>query len=325
MSVRLTVDRAAWRAHVQQVAAAYGPDLVPVVKGNGYGFGRNTLHHALVDGMVARGSFEFVAVGSVHELHDVPDAATPVVLTPTLAAPAVRRCILTVGAREHVDALDGWGGRVVVKLASSMRRYGVEREGLDALVERAHHRGLDVIAYALHLPLAGDDASRIEEISAWLPHLPPSAPVWVSHLAPDAFHALRAHHPRHDFRIRVGTRLWHGVPRGAFAHLDADVLQVRSIHEGEPAGYRLPFAPFDGTLVCIGAGSAHGVALLDDTDPTRRSPFHFQRARLTLLEPPHMHSTIAIVPAGEPCPEVGDRVDVQRPFISTWADEVDWQ
>ena len=52
----------------------------------------------------------------------------------------------------------------------------------------------------------------------------------------------------------------------------------------------------------IGAGTAHGVHPLDDG----RSPFHFARRRLALLEPPHMHTSMVVVPAGEPGPEEGD-------------------
>ena len=67
MTVRLTVDRDAWRAHVQATAAAYGHGLVPVVKGNGYGLGRHTLHE-----VVRSAGARYVCVGDVHELHDVP-------------------------------------------------------------------------------------------------------------------------------------------------------------------------------------------------------------------------------------------------------------
>ena len=42
MALTLTVDRARWQAHVAEVRAAF-PGLVPVVKGNGYGFGRTFL------------------------------------------------------------------------------------------------------------------------------------------------------------------------------------------------------------------------------------------------------------------------------------------
>ena len=75
------------------------------------------------------------------------------------------------------------------------------------------------------------------------------------------------------------------------------------------------------TIVMIGAGTAHGVQPLDDG----RSPFHFARRRLALLEPPHMHVAMALVPAGEPAPSSGGVVDVQRPLITTLVDEVRWQ
>ena len=97
MTVRLTVDRAAWMAHLRSTAAAYGDGLVPVVKGNGYGFGRPLLHDLLTGDLLARDTATgdpgtgdtgtgdaatrpgMVCVGTVHEVHDVPAASTPVV------------------------------------------------------------------------------------------------------------------------------------------------------------------------------------------------------------------------------------------------------
>jgi hypothetical protein len=37
-----------------------------------------------------------------------------------------------------------------------------------------------------------------------------------------------------------------------------------------------------------------------------------------------MHTSMLIVPETEPLPDVGDRVDVQRPLTQTWVDEVEW-
>ena len=326
MTVRLTVQRAAWEAHMSAVAAAYGPGMVPVVKGNGYGFGRPLLHH-LVHELAggALGTPGSVCVGSVHELHDVPADLTPVVLTPTLEAPTDTRAVLTVGNLRHVEALRDWHGSVMVKLASSMHRHGATRDELPALLAAVNAAGLPAAAYALHLPLAGSDDARLAEIEAWLPLVPAGEPLWVSHLEPAAFHRLVLEHPDRTVRIRVGTALWHGRPRADFLHLDADVLHTRPVRAGEQAGYQLSTVPFDGTLVVIGAGSSHGVSLLDGLDLSAGSPFHFAHARVPLLERPHMHSTIAVVPDGQPCPAVGDRVDLQRPFITTAADEVCWR
>ena len=318
VTVRLTVNRAAWRQHVQSTATSYGAALVPVVKGNGYGFGRPVLHDAVRELAITP-----VCVGSVHELVDVPHDLEPVVLTPTLTPPE-RSAVLTVGSISHVGALQGWRGSVMVKLASSMQRYGVTPAGLPELVDAVRRAGLGLLAFALHLPLAGDDLERRAEIEAWLPHLPPTTPIWVSHLAPEVFHAVAADHPERPFRIRVGTALWHGIPRGEFVHLGAEVVQTRPARAGDLAGYHRSRVPFDGTLVSIGAGVAAGIALLQSDDPARRSPFHFARTRLHLLEPPHMHTSIAVVPTGAPCPVVGDLVDVQRPLLATTPDELVW-
>ena len=320
MSVRLTVRREEWLAHVRRTAEAYGPGLVPVVKGNGYGFGRALLHET------AATLSDAVCVGSVHEHRDAPTDRTVVALTPTLDPPASTSTdlVCTVGSPAHVRPLDGRGGRVLLKLASSMRRYGATPDELPALRRAVDAAGLEVLGHSLHLPLAGGDDDRLREVEAWLRHLEVDVPLWLSHLTPDSFAELSRRHPDRRFRIRVGTAIWHGVPRADFLHLDAEVLSIRTVRRGEVAGYHATPVPFDGTLVAVGAGTAHGVAPLDHEDPARRSPFHFGRRRLTMLERPHMHTTLLVVAPDQPTPEVGDRVDLQRPLVSTLADELVW-
>jgi hypothetical protein len=148
--------------------------------------------------------------------------------------------------------------------------------------------------------------------------VPPAWQVSVSHLAPQSFAALRAAHPHRRFELRAGTALWHGDK--SFLHLDADVLDVQAAHGQIRAGYRGTALPFDGHLVMIGGGSANGIAPLVDG----RSPFHFAHERITLLEPPHMHTSIGVIPIGQRYPALGDRVDVQRPLIATLVDELEW-
>ena len=311
MALRLTVQRAAWESHLQSLVQAVD-GLIPVVKGNGYGFGRSVLHP------VAAGLADFVCVGTVHELDDIAPQVTPVVLTPTLHPPVSATAVLTVGSIEQVKALSGWHGRVLVKLRSSMRRYGASPPEVDQVVADVTAAGLDMIGYSLHLPLAGTDLDRLEEIEAWLARLDRRQPLWLSHLQPHSFAILQARHPDRRFMLRAGTSLWHGDK--SFFHLHADVLALHEVRNGERAGYHLADVPFDGHLVVIGAGSAHGVAALADG----ASPFHFSRIRLTLLEPPHMHTSMALAPTGTPCPAVGDRVDVQRPLITTFVDDIEW-
>jgi hypothetical protein len=70
----------------------------------------------------------------------------------------------------------------------------------------------------------------------------------------------------------------------------------------------------------IGAGTANGVTVL----PDGRSPFHYEGQRMELLEPPHMHTSMAYVPIGEPTPGIGGWVDLQRPLTMTTVDELRW-
>lgn len=310
MALRLTVQRAAWESHVHSTAHAVR-GLVPVVKGNGYGFGRRTLHP------VAQSLSDDVCVGTMHELDGVAEGVTPIVLTPTAVAPRATEAILTVGSEADVAVLAGWNGRVIVKLQSSMRRYGTPPDGLRRVVESAEAADLDVVGYAMHLPLAGADGDRVAEVEAWLDVLD-ARPLSVSHLLPETFAALQHRHPHRQFSLRLGTSLWHGDK--SFLHLHADVLAVHEARAGEHAGYHLTPVPGDGHIVMVTAGSAHGVSPLAGG----LSPFHFARTRLPLLEPPHMHSSMLFVDSGRPCPGVGEQVDVQRPLIATTVDEIEW-
>ncbi len=324
MTIRLTVRTAIWRSHVARIVNAVAdarPDaasgLVPVVKGNGYGFGRQ----ALAD--IAAEFCDTIAVGTIHELiglsEQLTDALTAVVLTPTLVAPAGPASassgpVLTVGSAAHIDALRNWGGRVIVKLASPMRRFG----GDTNLIESAAAAGLHVVGASVHPPLAGGPDDHLAAITCRLADIDPTVPVWVSHLDPERYASLPS---THDYRLRLGTLLWHGDKSAL--HLDADVLDVRPVRRGDTAGYRLGTIEADGHLVMIGAGTANGVAMIDEGDRSL-SPFHFARTRLALHEPPHMHASMAFVPAGDPLPAVGDFVDVQRPLHMTTVDTFRW-
>jgi len=193
-----------------------------------------------------------------------------------------------------------------------MHRYG---DGIE-LVEQAQSAGLRTVGVAIHPPLAGSDDDHRDDIVSRLPDIDPSLDVWVSHLAPATYAAL----PRsHRYRLRSGTYLWLG-DREAL-RLEADVLDTRPVESGTKVGYRLTTVDVSGTLVMIGAGSANGVAPLGDG----ASPFHFARRRMALVEPPHMHTSMVIVPAGQPRPGVGDWVDLQRPLTSTTIDELLWK
>lgn len=322
MALRLTVRRDAFLDHVRSVAREV-PHLVPVVKGNGYGLGRDRLAELVGDLLP---DVDTIAVGTIHEAADVPARFVAHVMNPVTDADFAsltavpENAVLTVGSRRDVDVLArrGWKGRVVVKLASSMRRFGVDRDEFSALVHDIARIGGTVHACSIHPPTAGDDSTRLAEIRAWLPLLPECVTLSVSHLSPASLAQLRNDSDRRTVEARLGTALWHGT-KGHFA-LYADVIRTEACRAGETAGYRATRVPGDGTLVVIGAGSAHGVMPLPNGD----SPFHFSRKRLQLVESPYMHSSIAFVATSEPCPADGDFVDVQRPLTMVMPDVTEW-
>lgn len=317
MTLRLMVTSATWHDRVAQVADAYG-ELIPVVKGNGYGFGLPTLmpHAAAMS--------PIIAVGSVFEVHAVPTTRTAMVLTPAsseLPTMMPSQSILTVGSRHHVDVLQraGWRGPVIVKLQSSMRRYGVTVDELTPLLGSIQQAGLVQVGWSVHPPLEGKSDVLVADVSGWLSQLEPGHPMYVSHLGPVEVDQLRSTFSRHQIIARVGTALWLGDKTGL--QLDTEVLDVHPVTAGMTAGYRNVTIPADGSLVLVGAGTAHGVHPVGD----QLSPFHFQRTRLELLEPSHMHTSMLFVESGSPCPHIGDLVEVQQPLTRVAVDTILWK
>ena len=316
MTIRLAVNEPRWLAHVQSVAKAM-PGLVPVVKGNGYGFRRWNL-------MPLAGQLSNeVAVGTVFEARDIPSNVTPIVLTPTLTAPPKNlplNTVMTISSPHHVIALNsaGWAGEVIVKLQSSAMRYGVEKSMLQSLLSDIENARLTVRGFAVHPPLDGDAALHLKDVTTWLDVLDARLPIYVSHLDSASYEKLRTTHPDRDFRIRLGTPLWHGDK--SMMQLSADIVDHHPIEAGMRAGYRQVKVDGPGEIVLVGCGTAHGVTLL----PDGRSPFHYQRQRLNVLEPPHMHTSMLIVSRGRPIPSIGEWIDVQQPMTRVQVDLLQW-
>ena len=314
MALVLEVDRSRWDIHVAATAARV-PRLVPVVKGNGYGLGR--------DWLAARAAAlaPMLAVGTVHEVASVPRGRLALVLTPTLdprvldtTSLAPDDVILTIGSAAHLAALGSVPRRVVVKVRSSMHRYGVSIRDLAPFLDAVRAARHTIDAISIHLPLEGDP----NEASGLIDAIDPAIPVHLSHVTIEQFDALTARHSRHALHLRLGTHLWHGDKEALT--LRADVLDVEPVSAGTRVGYRSIAVPHDGTLVMIGCGSAHGVSPL----PDGRSPFHFARQRIDLIEPPHMHTSMTLTRPDQPVPSVGTWVDVQRPLTQTTPDAVEW-
>jgi hypothetical protein len=354
MSLVLHVDGDRWRAHLRAVAEAR-PGLVPVVKGNGYGFGNGRLARR-VQWLADQGlGGDTVAVGTYAEIADVDRrfGGDLLVLSPWRpwdddgAATDDDRVIHTVGRISDLVALAEGAGRprVVLERLTSMKRHGFTARGLREAVAAA---GSDVRVEgaSLHLPLdTGDNLAEAEElmvdvVAAGLGELDDrAATVWVSHLSPPDLATLAAHYPDFTFRPRVGTDLWLG-DRGAL-QVRARVLDSHPVERGEKFGYRGRTIPRTGTLLVVSGGTAHGIGLEAPTGEGNvraraatlarggldalglaRSPYTVAGKARYFAEPPHMQSSMLFLPSGVEAPAVGEEVDVRVRFTATTFDAV---
>ncbi|MCD4533141.1 alanine racemase [Nocardioides sp. cx-169] len=352
MSLTLTVDGDRWRAHLRKVAGEH-PGLVPVAKGNGYGF---TL------GRLARKAqwlgVDTLAIGTYDEIGHVAQRfdGSLLVLTPwrpfgaaldldPAEDPALaRRLIHTVGRVEDLHALltRQPDARFVLERMTSMQRHGLSARGLWAAARAlAEHPRARLEGIALHLPLA--QGSHLSEVTRLMNDVVAAGldttTVWVSHLTDDELTALRARYADYTIRPRIGTSLWLG-DRDAL-RVTATVLDVHDLERGDAFGYRARTAPKSGHLLVVSGGTAHGIGLEAPTGESSikaraatlarggldavgfvRSPFSIDGKQRLFAEPPHMQASMLFLPSGAHVPQVGDLVDVRVRYTATAFDRV---
>lgn len=337
MSLTLYVDGDRWRAQMRDLLATH-PALVPVVKGNGYGFGNARLARK-----ASWLGVDTVAVGTYDEVADVSTrfSGTILVLTPwrpfEQSVVYDERVVHTVGRIEDLRALASRDDtpRVVLERMTSMRRHGLTAEGLREAAGLLGHT-VRLEGVALHLPMAhGSHLPEVERlmtdvVAAGLP----TRRVFVSHLTDPEMEALAASYPDYELRPRVGTRLWLG-DRSALA-VRAAVLDAHPVGRGDVFGYRGRRAPRAGTILVVSGGTAHGIGLEApnaaeslrqraatlargglDAAGLARSPFTVGGKQRLFAEPPHMQASMLFVPRGARVPEVGSEVDVRVRFTAT--------
>ncbi len=206
MTFTLHVDGPRWRQHADQVrddvrealhagkpGARYG-DIVPVAKGNGYGFGISNLARE-----TGRLGLDRIAVGTPHEAAaaaryfegqilvmqpwDPRDLASIEVWEYIESRPFADRILRTIASVEALHALATVGIAevsndravpIVIEGLTSMRRFGLAEPDLSALLAddavRAalRSRRIDLQGLALHLPLAQPLAPHVETLeTSW--------------------------------------------------------------------------------------------------------------------------------------------------------------
>ena len=346
MSFDLVVDAAGWHAHLDSFAADV-PGLVPVIKGNGYGFGRERLI-AESDRLGA----PQVAVGIYPEAVEARAtfAGDVLVMTPwrpyfigdavdtALHDPHV---IHTISRLEDIAAIaEAAGGpvRVVIEGETSLARHGFDRHELAAVA--AEVDALKVEGFSIHLPFM---PTNLDEADRWAGRLLASqldtVTFYVSHLTPAELADLRGRSPELDVRARIGTTLWLGTLTPLSVR--ASVLDVHQVTRGERVGYRQRAMPADGHLLVLSGGTSHGLGLEAPravTSPTERakrlarggleaagfalSPFVVAGKQRWFAEPPHMQSSLVFVPSSVTPPVPGETVSAAVRYTTTTFDSV---
>jgi alanine racemase len=339
MTFDLHVAAQPWRAHLAALAERV-PGLVPVVKGNGYGFGRD-----IIAGEARRLGVPQIAVGTYHEVPEALAAFDGDVLVmtpwrPYLDAVTDDRVIHTLSRLEDLQALAGTGpARVVIEGETSMARHGFDRHELADVV--ASIGELQVEGFAIHLPLGSDN---LAEADAWAARLRVSqldtGTFYVSHMSPDDLDALRERHPDLAIRSRIGTALWLG--RLEALSVRATVLDVHHVTRGERVGYRQRPVLRDGALLVVAGGTSHGIGLeapraMQSTIQRGKrlakggleaaglalSPFVIDGKHRWFAEPPHMQSSFVLLPEPARVPEPGDSVRATVRYTTTTFDSVE--
>jgi alanine racemase len=345
MSVVLRVPAADWRAHQRRVLAAT-PGLVPVAKGNGYGFGLVRLA-----GEAAALGVDTLAVGTPAEVAAVRDSfgGRIVVLQPwrpgepgaeeLLADERVIHTVSRVSDLEHLSA-SGRRPSVLLELLTSMKRHGMAVGELTDVRRVLADDGVDVVGWTVHLPMpaaTGGNAAEAERL-AKTGLAVRQAPAWFSHLTGADYDRLRATLYT-GTRLRIGTELWLG---GSVARrTTATVLDVHKVARGEKVGYWQHAMPADGHIVVLSGGTAHGIALEAPTSAATgrqrlisavngsvealgwaRSPFTIAGKKRWFVEPPHMQASMVFVPGSKGIPAIGDEIPVELRLTTATVDEV---
>ena len=340
MPLTLYVDGERWRAHLQRVRDAH-PGIVPVVKGNGYGFGLERLAQR-----AAWLGVDTVAVGSYAEVAPVVQHFHGSVMVLTPWRPFEHKAVFdthvvhTVGRLEDLRALAAREGRprIVLERLTSMRRHGLSARDLREAA--AHLDGVAVEGVAMHLPIS--QGSHLTEVNRLMTDVVaaglPTNRVYVSHLTDTEMTSLRQSYPDYEFRPRVGTALWLGE-RDAL-RVRATVLDVHPVERGDVYGYRSRTAPAAGTILVVSGGTAHGIGLEAPTGGATlkdraariakggldaagfvRSPYTVDGKQRLFAEPPHMQASMLFLSHGARVPSVGDEVDVRVRYTATSFDE----
>lgn len=341
MPLTLYVDFPRWYAHLKSVIAEE-PGVVPVAKGNGYGFGVEQLAHA-----AAKLQLGTLAVGTLAEAAAVLDIFPGEIMVTGDSSgegriPPAEQDRVIYTAPSLAAAAELAGRRVIVECRSSLLRHGIEESELGELRYALAGRPLE--GFALHLPIdRPPDSDPVEETARWIHALSKAGfdvpTMYVSHLTGQEIAHLASQFPDTRFRLRAGTRLWLGDRQSLRAA--GTVQQSIPVSRGDRLGYRQARSTRDGWLVVVSGGTAHGVGL-EAPKTVRglaprirslarsglasmnlvRSPFCWQGRKQWFAEPPHMLHSMLLLPRHVEPPWTGTELTADLRHTATTFDQI---
>jgi hypothetical protein len=297
MTFTLHVDAPRWRKHLDSVVNDYsqsGATVSPVIKGNGYGFGRTTLCNE-----VSRLQLSSVCVGTIFEAEEALArfAGDVIVMEPfsELNPRAVEVWVqllqnhssrlIAIIATNEIAALSHAGvTRAYIEGLSSMRRFGLTLQDLDNALGSTTN-SIAIEGLWLHLPIAEPAAEHVavyepspndnsrklsghaREVLGWISWYRDLANkyslpmhVSVSHVDAKDAKVISQSASTFDVKVRVGTSLWLGDRKSL--RVTGTVLAVHDAGLGHDAvGYTQTDSHGHKKVIVVSGGTSHGVAL----------------------------------------------------------------
>jgi alanine racemase len=260
--IRLTIDSAAVAANWRWLASRAGVACGAAIKADGYGLGASEAYSALL-GAGCR-DFFVATWDEVQRLGDIGDAVSLSVLHGVRAADAEQAAQSTARpVLNSVEQVARWKEVAPGRPCDVMIDTGMNRLGLRA-DEIACLDGLSIETLHSHLACADEDHAINDQQRARFREVAAAVPAKRYSLANSAGICIGRDYA-FDL-VRPGLALYGGVPRreaqGSIrqvARIEAEVIQRRTIRQGESCGYGATFvAEQDSEAVIVNIGYADG-------------------------------------------------------------------
>ena len=338
MSLILHVTAEKWRTHLETVVANSEAQVVPVIKGNGYGFGKKVLAQEATNL-----NLPVVAVATIAEAEEVQSVFPGEIL---LLSPSAHsdseRVIHTISPHSSVFSAK-MPKKFVLELLSPIHRHGFSVSDLGNALDKYSKSG-KCEGIAIHLPI-DQKSSASEWIDKNLQSITERGidptefnnSVWISHISGKDLNKLTKNWPQIIWKVRIGTDLWLG-DRAALK-VKAQVLDLHAIQRPTRVGYR-QYLIGRGWLLVVSGGTSNGIGL-EVATPKRDflsqvktltksflnlfgwnpSPFTWNGKNLEFAEAPHMHLSLLTL-KGKAAPKISSEIDVHVRFTTTTFDQV---